>query len=133
MAKKVAKEKEIKPTIEKAPKKAAKPAKEVSIEQTLWAAADKLRGTVESSEYKHVVLSLIFLKFSSDKFEERKQELIAEGKEKYIEQKEFYNMKNVFFLPEESRWSYIIKNSKQNDISIKIDTALHTVEKTILH
>jgi type I restriction enzyme M protein len=129
MAKKEAKEKVVKPTVEKAPKKAAKPAKEVSIEQTLWAAADKLRGTVESSEYKHVVLSLIFLKFSSDKFEERKQELIAEGKEKYIEQKEFYNMKNVFFLPEESRWSYIIKNSKQNDISIKIDTALHTVEK----
>lgn len=129
MAKKEAKEKVVKPKAEKAPKKAAKPAKEVSIEQTLWAAADKLRGTVESSEYKHVVLSLIFLKFSSDKFEERKQELIAEGKEKYIEQKEFYNMKNVFFLPEESRWSYIIKNSKQNDISIKIDTALHTVEK----
>ena len=129
MAKKVAKEKIEKPAIEKAPKKAAKPAKEISIEQTLWAAADKLRGTVESSEYKHVVLSLIFLKFSSDKFEERRQELIAEKKQKYIEQKEFYNMKNVFFLPEESRWSYIIKNSKQNDISIKIDTALHTVEK----
>jgi type I restriction enzyme M protein len=129
MAKKEAKEKVVKPKAEKAPKKAAKPAKEVSIEQTLWAAADKLRGTVESSEYKHVVLSLIFLKFSSDKFEERKHELIVEGKEKYIEQKEFYNMKNVFFLPEESRWSYIIKNSKQNDISIKIDTALHTVEK----
>lgn len=129
MAKKAPKEKETKPKAEKAPKKTAKPAKEVSIEQTLWAAADKLRGTVESSEYKHVVLSLIFLKFSSDKFEERRQELIAEGKEKYIEQKEFYNMKNVFFLPEESRWNYIIKNSKQNDISIKIDTALHTVEK----
>ena len=129
MTKKVAKEKEVKVVPLKAPKKAAKPAKEVSIEQTLWAAADKLRGTVESSEYKHVVLSLIFLKFSSDKFEERKKELIAEGKQKYIEQKEFYNMKNVFFLPEESRWSYIIKNSKQNDISIKIDTALHTVEK----
>ncbi|MCA6438036.1 MAG: N-6 DNA methylase [Bacteroidetes bacterium] len=141
MAKKEAKEKVIPIAIgikvekasstgsEQRPKKAAKPVKEVSIEQTLWAAADKLRGTVESSEYKHVVLSLIFLKFSSDKFEERKQELVAEGKEKYIEQKEFYNMKNVFFLPEESRWSYIIKNSKQNDISIKIDTALHTVEK----
>ncbi len=129
MAKKVATEKEVKPKAEKAPKKETKPKKEVSIEQTLWAAADKLRGTVESSEYKHVVLSLIFLKFSSDKFEERRKELIKEGKEKYIEQKEFYNMKNVFFLPEESRWSYIITNSKQNDISIKIDTALHTVEK----
>jgi type I restriction enzyme M protein len=129
MAKKEAKEKVIKPILEKAPKKEAKPKKEKSIEETLWDSANKLRGTVESSEYKHVVLGLIFLKFASDKFEERKQELIAEGKEKYIEQKEFYNMKNVFFLPEESRWTYIIKNSKQNDIALKIDTALHTTEK----
>ena len=100
-----------------------------SIEETLWDSANKLRGTVESSEYKHVVLSLIFLKFASDKFEERKQELITEGKEKYLEMKEFYNMKNVFFLPTESRWSYIIENAKQDDIALKIDTALHTVEK----
>ena len=103
--------------------------KQKSIEETLWDSANKLRGTVESSEYKHVVLSLIFLKFASDKFEERKQELIAEGKEKYLEMKEFYNMKNVFFLPKESRWSYIIENAKQDDIALKIDTALHTVEK----
>lgn len=100
-----------------------------SIEETLWDSANKLRGTVESSEYKHVVLSLIFLKFASDKFEERKQELIEEGKEKYLEMKEFYNMKNVFFLPLESRWSYIIENAKQDAIALKIDTALHTVEK----
>lgn len=103
--------------------------KQKSIEETLWDSANKLRGTVESSEYKHVVLSLIFLKFASDKFEERKQELIAEGKEKYLEMKEFYNMKNVFFLPQESRWSYIIEHAKQDDIALKIDTALHTVEK----
>lgn len=129
MAKKEAKVKEVKPTVFKAPKKEAKPKKEKAIEETLWDSANKLRGTVESAEYKHVVLGLIFLKFASDKFEERKQELIAEKKEKYIEQKEFYNMKNVFFLPEESRWSFIIKNSKQNDIAVKIDTALHTIEK----
>ncbi len=103
--------------------------KQKSIEETLWDSANKLRGTVESSEYKHVVLSLIFLKFASDKFEERKQELIQEGKEKYLEMKEFYNMKNVFFLPKKSRWSYIIENAKQDDIALKIDTALHTVEK----
>ena len=100
-----------------------------SMEEQLWDAANKLRGTVESSEYKHVVLGLIFLKFASDKFEERRQELIDEGKEKYLEMKEFYNMKNIFFLPEESRWSHIIKNSKQNNIAIVIDTALHTTEK----
>ncbi len=100
-----------------------------SIEEILWDSANKLRGTVESSEYKHVVLGLIFLKFASDKFEERRKELIEEGKQKYLEMKEFYNMMNIFFLPEESRWSTIIENSKQNDIALKIDTALHTVEK----
>ncbi|MGF1922816.1 MAG: N-6 DNA methylase [Bacteroidia bacterium] len=100
-----------------------------SIEEILWESANKLRGTVESSEYKHVVLGLIFLKFASDKFEERRKEIIAEGREKYIEMKEFYNSKNIFFLPEESRWSFIIENAKQSDIALKIDTALHTVEK----
>ena len=92
----------------------AKQTKQPSIEETLWDSANKLRGSVESSEYKHVVLSLIFLKFASDKFEERRKELIAEKKEKYLEQKEFYNMKNVFYLPEQSRWTYIIPNSIQN-------------------
>lgn len=70
--------------------------KQKSIEESLWDSANKLRGKVESSEYKHVVLSLIFLKFASDKFEERRRELVAEGKEKYLEMKEFYNMKNIF-------------------------------------
>jgi type I restriction enzyme M protein len=100
-----------------------------SFEQTLWDTADKLRGTVESSEYKHVVLSLIFLKFVSDKFEERRAELIAEGKEAYLDMVEFYTMKNVFYLPEDARWSFIQKQAKQDDIAVKIDTALHTVEK----
>ncbi|MCK0131467.1 type I restriction-modification system subunit M [Flavobacteriaceae bacterium F08102] len=100
-----------------------------SIEETLWQSCDKLRGSVEPSEYKHVVLGLIFLKFTSDKFEQRRKELIAEGKEKYVEMNDFYNMKNVFFLEEISRWSYISKNAKQDDIAIKIDTALHTIEK----
>ena len=60
--------------------KRTKEKKHKSIEETLWDSANKLRGTVEPSEYKHVVLGLIFLKFASDKFEERKRELIAEGK-----------------------------------------------------
>jgi len=99
--------------------------KQKSMEETLWDSANKLRGTVESSEYKHVVLGLIFLKFASDKFEERRQELKDEGKEKYLDMVEFYTQKNVFFLPEESRWSHIINNSKQDNIALIIDTALH--------
>ncbi len=109
--------------------KQKKEVKEKAIEVTLWDAANKLRGSVEPAEYKHVVLSLIFLKFASDKFEEHRAKLIAEGKEKYIEMAEFYNMNNVFFLEEISRWSYLIQKSKQNDISLVIDTALHTIEK----
>lgn len=107
----------------------AKEKKQVSMEEKLWQSANKLRGSVEASEYKHVVLGLIFLKFASDKFEERRKELIAEWKEKYLEMTEFYTMKNVFYLPEISRWSYLIENAKQSDISLKIDTALFTVEK----
>ncbi len=103
--------------------------KQKGFEEVLWESANKLRGSVESSEYKHVVLSLIFLKFASDKFEERRQELIDQGKQDYLDMVEFYSMKNVFYLPEVSRWSYIKQHSKQSDIAIKIDTALFTVEK----
>lgn len=109
--------------------KPKKEVKEKAIEVTLWEAANKLRGSVEPAEYKHVVLGLIFLKFASDKFEEHRSKLISEGKEKYIEKPEFYNMNNVFFLEENSRWNFLIKKSKQNDIALLIDTALHTIEK----
>ena len=110
--------------------KKATPKNDKGFEESLWDSANRLRGSVESSEYKHVVLSLIFLKFVSDKFEERRVELIAEGKEKYIDMVEFYTMKNVFYLPETSRWSYIQQHAKQGDIAIKIDSALTAVEKS---
>jgi type I restriction enzyme M protein len=100
-----------------------------SFEQHLWDTANKLRGSVESSEYKHVVLSLIFLKFISDKFEAQRKSLVEQGMGDYIEQIEFYAKDNVFFLPEQARWSYIQQQMKQDDIAVKIDTALHTVEK----
>lgn len=108
---------------------AKKEVKEKQIEVTLWEAANKLRGSVEPAEYKHIVLGLVFLKFASDKFEEHRQKLIAEGKAKYIEMPDFYNMSNVFFLEEISRWSYIVQKAKQPDLAIIIDTALHTIEK----
>jgi len=106
-----------------------KEAKEKAIEVTLWESANKLRGSVEPAEYKHVVLGLVFLKFASDKFEEHRAKLIAEKKEKYLEMLAFYNQSNVFFLEETSRWSYIVAKAKQDDIALKIDTALHTIEK----
>ena len=110
-------------------RKAAKPKKEISMEEALWKSADKLRGSVEPAEYKHVVLSLFFLKFASDKFEAQRQKLIDSGYEKHIEMTYAYTKDNVFFIPPESRWSYIMENAKQDDIALKIDTALYTIEK----
>ncbi|MCK9491327.1 MAG: type I restriction-modification system subunit M [Sulfurimonas sp.] len=103
--------------------------KQKSMEESLWESANKLRGTVESSEYKHIVLGLIFLKFVSDTYEARREQLIADGKEAFVDMVEFYTMENVFYLPEISRWSYIKQHAKQDDIALKIDTALSTVEK----
>lgn len=105
-------------------------AKEVSMEEALWKSADKLRGSVEPSEYKHVVLSLFFLKFASDKFEAQRAKIIADGMEKFADNIAFYTKDNVFYLPPESRWSYVMENAKQDDIALKIDTALFTIEKT---
>ena len=115
--------------ISKTKPKAAKESK--PIEEALWESANKLRGSVEPSEYKHVVLSLIFLKFAGDKFEERKAALIADGKEKFIDRASFYTMENIFYLPEESRWSFIMQHAKQTNIATLIDTALSTIEKNI--
>lgn len=108
---------------------AKKQQKEKSIEETLWESANKLRGSVEPSEYKHVVLSLIFLKYAYDCFMERRNELIADGKGAFVDQSVFYNAKNIFYLNEISRWDYLMENAKQNDIAIKIDAALAQVEK----
>lgn len=100
-----------------------------SFEETLWDAATKLRGSVESAEYKHIVLSLIFLKFISDTFEQQRKKLIDAGLEKHIDMVAAYTKDNVFYLSEESRWNFIQKNAKQEDIALKIDTALSTIEK----
>lgn len=110
--------------------KTAKPKKEIPMEEALWNAANKLRGPVEPAEYKHVVLSLFFLKFASDKFFKQRQKLIDAGYEAQIEMTFAYAKDNVFFIPEESRWSYIMENAKQDDIALKIDTALYTIEKS---
>ena len=69
---------------------------EKTMEAALWEAANKLRGAVEPAEYKHVVLSLIFLKYASDKFEERRQEIIDEGHEAFVDNIAFYTMQSVW-------------------------------------
>lgn len=109
--------------------KTSKTKKEVSMEEALWKSADKLRGSVETSEYKHVVLSLFFLKFASDRFTSQRELITKKYGDKFIDNKAFYTKDNVFYLTEESRWSYIMQNAKQDDIALKIDTALYTIEK----
>ena len=107
----------------------AKPKKEISMEEALWKSADKLRGSVEPAEYKHVVLSLFFLKFAGDKFDTQRELIAEQYGEKFMDTVAFYTKDNVFYLPPESRWSYIMENAKQDDIALKIDTALYTIEK----
>ncbi len=108
---------------------AKKVIKTKSMEESLWESCNKMRGSIEPSEYKHVVLSLIFLKYASDHFEKRRAEIIADGMQDFADMVEFYEAKNVFYLAPESRWSYIMENAKQNDIAIKIDKALSEVER----
>lgn len=114
----------------------AKPAK--TLEQTLWDAADKLRGNQEPSEYKHVVLGLVFLKYVSDRFEERreqlKDELAAEGIkpgriESFLEDRDEYASQNVFWVPSLARWGYVQSVAKQPDIGQQIDQAMDLIEK----
>jgi type I restriction enzyme M protein len=112
-----------------AKKQKPKPKKTKSFEETLWDTANKLRGSVESAEYKHIVLSLIFLKCISDRFETQKAKLITSGNEKYIDFVQSYTKDNVIYLPLTSRWNFIKKNSGQDDIAIKIDDALKDIEK----
>ncbi len=107
----------------------AKAKEEKPIEQTLWDAANKLRGKVEPAEYKHVVLSLIFLKYANDKFNEHREHMISNGQDAFLEMMPFYIKDNVFYIPESARWDYIMRNAKQADIAIKIDTALHEIEQ----
>jgi type I restriction enzyme M protein len=108
----------------------AKKAKEAKpMEEALWESCNKLRGNVEPSEYKHVVLSLIFLKYAGDRFEQRRQQIIDEGHAAFVDDPTFYGAKNVFYLPENGRWSYLRENRKQNDIALLVDKALADIEK----
>src|SRR5690554_4194516 len=100
----------------------------LEFENKLWEMADKLRGNIQPSEYKDVVLGLIFLKYISDSFEERYNELVAEG-DGFEEDRDAYIAENIFFVPAEARWDYIKKNAKQNTIGQIIDDAMMAIER----
>lgn len=118
--------------------RAAKAKASKTLEQTLWDAADKLRGNQEPSEYKHVVLGLVFLKYVSDRFEERREqlevELAADGIKaerilSFLEDRDEYTSQNVFWVPEQARWGSIQSMAKQSEIGQQIDQAMDLIEK----
>jgi type I restriction enzyme M protein len=100
-------------------------------EQTLWAAADKMRGHMDAAEYKHVALGLIFLKYISDAFQELYDDLAARQETEYTdpEDRDEYLGMNVFWVPKEARWSHIQANAKQPTIGKLIDQAMLAIEK----
>jgi len=100
----------------------------LGFEQQIWAAADILRGNMDAAEYKHVVLGLIFLKYISDKFDERYQELLDEG-DGDEEDRDAYTEKNIFFVPPSARWSVIAEAARKEEIGTVIDDAMRAIEK----
>ncbi len=105
---------------------------EEPIEKQLWKAADKLRKNIDAAEYKHIVLGLIFLKYISDAFEELFDKL-EKGEGEYAgadpEDKDEYKAENVFFVPENARWSYLQSRAKLPEIGKVVDLALDAIEK----
>ena len=115
----------------------------LGFEAKLWQAADKLRNNMDAAEYKHVVLRLIFLKYISDTFEEKRDVLLKEfanpRSEFYIkdetirlqsiEDRDKYLAENIFYVPKEARWSYLQVNAKLPQIETLIDNAMHKIEQ----
>lgn len=100
----------------------------LGFEEKIWKAADALRGNLSASEYESVVLGLIFLKYISDKFEMKYKELL-EDEDADEDDKDEYTACNVFFVPEEARWSYISKKAKSATIGEVIDNAMRLIER----
>lgn len=102
------------------------------LEKQLWKAADKLRKNIDAAEYKHIVLGLIFLKYISDSFEQHFAKLQA-GEGDYTgadpEDKDEYTAENIFFVPQDARWSYLQANARQPTIGKMVDAAMDAIEK----
>ncbi|HGY2266952.1 type I restriction-modification system subunit M [Morganella morganii] len=100
----------------------------LGFEADLFKAADKLRGNMEPSDYKHVALGLIFLKYISDAFEAKHNALLAEDTQA-AEDKDEYLADNVFWVPKEARWSHLQANAKLPTVGTLIDDAMRAIEK----
>ncbi|GAB5430678.1 MAG: class I SAM-dependent DNA methyltransferase [Epibacterium sp.] len=99
----------------------------MSIEKTLFAAADKMRGSMDAGEYKHIALGLLFLRYVSVAFQRLHDQLAAE---EYSdpEDRDEYLAENIFWVPEKARWSFISKNSKNPEVGVMVDNAMREIE-----
>ena len=101
---------------------------DIGFEKEIWKAADLLRGNLDASEYKSVVLGLIFLKYISDRFEAKYNALVAEG-DGFEEDKDEYTSENIFFVPQEARWSVVAEAAHTPEVGTVIDNAMRLIEK----
>ena len=95
----------------------------------LWRMADTLRGSMDAAEYKHVVLGLIFLKYVSDAFEERRAAVLAEWGEEAAEDRDEYTAESIFWVPPEARWPYLQGQARQPTIGQLVDGAMTAIER----
>ena len=101
----------------------------VGHEAELWAMADALRGSMDTAEYKHVVLGLIFLNYISDAFEERHSAVLAEFGEDAAEDRDEYTAENIFWVPPEARWTHLKAQARQSTIGLTVDQAMAAIER----
>lgn len=101
---------------------------EIGFEKEIWKAADIMRGNMDAAEYKYVILGLIFLKYISERFDHRYKELLEEG-EGFEEDRDFYIMENIFFVPTDARWEYISTKAHTSEIGKVIDNAMTVIEQ----
>jgi type I restriction enzyme M protein len=115
---------------------------DISFEGELWEAAVRLRGNIAPADYKHFVLPLLFLRYLSLKYERRRDDLERalneEGSEYYttdpdireevLNDPDEYKRKGIFIVPEKARWSYIVRSAQDDDIKVKLDRAMESLE-----
>ena len=101
---------------------------DIGFEKQIWDAACVLRGNLDASEYKSVVLGLIFLKYISDRFEDKYNQLVAEG-DGFEEDRDEYTSEGIFFVPSNARWSEVASKAHTPEIGQVIDEAMRAIEK----
>ena len=103
---------------------------DISLESVMMNCRNALRGKVGGNEKnRDTVMGLVFLKFVGDKFAARRAEIMAQYPEIFWDEESFYRSENVFYLPEHSRWQYLVENASADDIAVKIDAAMKEIEE----